>query len=228
MDPGHPSILNSWGKIPIWHPCFWTRAPKKLSTELPTKRAPACVVGLYRGWQTAQLYGDYFINPSKDPDETSQYFIETRSFFFRGSTIDSISKQFRLQKNPSHLDDILVNISDLRTPSMYSKPPKRSTWGSETNLSSLIFSDIDHMGALKGDSTLIGSASSTEQLAALRGWNIPFWLGGIWSPYMGIPIRTNQYGQLIAIHSPPQMVIVIGLYPLQNAWRIQVKIQELW
>ncbi len=47
-------------------------------TSEPRKKT--WLVGLYRGWKTAQLYGDYFINHYKDPYSTTRIQWKVRFF----------------------------------------------------------------------------------------------------------------------------------------------------
>ena len=48
---------------------------------------------VYRGWDTTQLYGDYN-KPLEGSLLNNQYFMESRSFFFRGSGVYTILYRF--------------------------------------------------------------------------------------------------------------------------------------
>ena len=62
-----PPDVFFWGKFGgFWG---WTSFPPVNDVKEPEqwKKGPWLLVGLYRGWQTTQLYRDYFINHYKDP-----------------------------------------------------------------------------------------------------------------------------------------------------------------
>ena len=86
-------VLGSWNfnKKPIW----------------AMKKGPRACLGVYRGWDTAQVYGDYIINHCKAPYSTTRIQWKAR-MLFRGSS----RKDLWLEKWGNSSKQFLVSDSD--------------------------------------------------------------------------------------------------------------------